>query len=111
MERLIGYERVIIIDALTTRNQPNGTLYRVPLENLPDLSAGHTTAAHDTSLQTALEVGRSMGADLPDQIMIVGVEAEAVYDFTEDLTPEVEAAIPLAVRNVMDLLSEWLEQK
>jgi hydrogenase maturation protease len=110
MERLIGYERVIIIDALTTHQQPNGTIYQVTLEQLPDLSAGHTTAAHDTSLQTALNVGRSMGAALPDQIMIVGVEAEMVYDFTEELSPEVEAAIPKAVEIVIDLLSEWSKQ-
>jgi hydrogenase maturation protease len=110
MERLIGYDRVIIIDALTTHQQPNGTLYQVPLEELPDLSSGHTTAAHDTSLQTALNVGRSMGVHLPDQIMIVGVEAEMVYDFTEELTPEVEAAIPEATKIVKDLLSEWTQE-
>jgi hydrogenase maturation protease len=110
MERLIGYDRVIIIDALTTRKRPNGSLYQVSLEELPDLSAGHTTAAHDTSLLTALNVGRSMGAHLPEQIMIIGVEAEMVYDFTEELTPEVETAIPEAVRMVINLLSEWFNQ-
>jgi hydrogenase maturation protease len=110
MERMIGYDRVIIIDALTTRKQPNGTIYRVSLEELPDLSAGHTTAAHDTSLQTALNVGRSMGAQLPEQIIIVGVEAEKVYDFTEELSSEVKSAIPKAVQIVMDLLSEWSKQ-
>jgi hydrogenase maturation protease len=80
------------------------------LEELPDLSAGHTTAAHDTSLQTALNVGRSMGAQLPEQIIIVGVEAEKVYDFTEELSSEVKSAIPKAVQIVMDLLSEWSKQ-
>lgn len=107
MERMIGYRRVIIIDALTTHQNPNGTLYKVPLESLPDLSAGHMTAAHDTSLQTALQMGRSMGARLPEEIMIIGVEAEKVYDFTEDLSPEVAAAIPGATQAVMDILAAW----
>lgn len=107
MERLIGYERVIIVDALSTHQQPHGTLYKVPLESLPNLSAGHTTAAHDTSLQTALEVGRNMGAQLPEQIMIVGVEAEMVFDFTEELSPEVEAAIPMATDAVLEILEAW----
>jgi hydrogenase maturation protease len=110
MERLIDYNRVIIIDALSTRDTPPGTVDIFPLEKLPDLSVGHTTAAHDTSLQTALKVGRSMGAHLPEQIMIVGVEAKITYDFSEELTPPVEAAIPKAVQIVMDLLSEWSTQ-
>jgi hydrogenase maturation protease len=110
MERMIGYDRVIVVDAITTHQQPNGTLYRTPLEELPDLSSGHTTAAHDTSLQTALKVGRSMGAHLPDQIMIVGVEANKVYDFSEELTPEVNTAVPKAESMVMDLLSDWSQR-
>jgi hydrogenase maturation protease len=107
MERLIGYRQVIIIDALTTHQQPIGSLYRVPLHHLPDMSAGHTTAVHDTSLQTALIMGRAMGARLPEQIVVVGVEAEKVYDFTETLTPEVEAAIPGATQAVLEILVEW----
>jgi len=111
MERLVGYKHVIIIDALTTHQNPIGTLYKVPLTDLPDLSDGHTTAAHDTSLQTALNVGRSMGAQLPEHIMVVGIEAEMVYDFTDQLTPDVQSAISEAKEIVLNLLSEWLNQE
>lgn len=109
MERLIGYQRAIIIDAITTGQYPVGSVYNFPLEDLPDRSAGHSSSAHDTSLQTALEVGHSMGAELPEQIMIVGVEAEAVYVFSEELTPPVKAALPEAVRTVMDILIGWAQ--
>ena len=105
MERLIGYERAIIIDAIQTRDGQIGQVYTLPLEALPDLSAGHTTAAHDTSLQTALELGRTMGAELPKEVVLVAVEAERVYDFSEELTPTVEKAIPAATQTVMNLLS------
>ena len=104
MERLIGYERVIIIDSIQNRAGQIGEVYRFPLEALPDLSAGHTTAIHDTSLQTALQLGRSMGAELPDEVMVVGVEARRVYDFSEELTPAVAAAIPEATRAVLEIL-------
>ncbi len=53
MERLVGYERAIIIDAMQTHNGQPGQIYNLSLTDLPDLSTGHTTAAHDTSLQTA----------------------------------------------------------
>ncbi|MDX1613041.1 MAG: hydrogenase maturation protease [Candidatus Promineifilaceae bacterium] len=104
MERLVGYQRVIVIDAIQTKDGQIGDVYRLPLEALPDLSAGHTTAVHDTSLQTALRLGRAMGAELPDEITIVAVEARRVYDFSEELTPEVEAAIPAATEAVLDAL-------
>jgi len=106
MERLIGYERVIIVDALQTRDGRVGTVHTFPLDALPNLSAGHTTAAHDASLQTALGVGRAMGAELPHEIMIVGIEAERVYDFSEELSPDVQAAVGPAVAAVLALLGK-----
>jgi len=104
MERMIGYDRAIVIDAIATGQQPIGSVTCLTLDDLPDRAAGHTTAAHDTSLQTALKVGRALGARLPDQVTIVAVEALAVYDFSEELSPPVAAAIPLAVQTVMNLL-------
>jgi hydrogenase maturation protease len=105
MERLVGYQRVIIIDSIQTRGGRIGQVYQFALDELPDLSAGHTTAAHDTSLQTALRVGRAMGAELPDQVDVVCIEAERVYDFSEELTPQVAAAIPEATQAVLNLLN------
>jgi hydrogenase maturation protease len=105
MERLVGYERVIIIDSIQTRDGRIGQVYRFELDDLPDLSTGHTTAVHDTSLQTALKMGRAMGVQLPDEITIVGIEAERVYDFSEELTPQVAAAIPEATSAVVELLN------
>ena len=104
MERLVGYERVIIVDSIQTRDGRIGQVYCFALDDLPDLSAGHTTAAHDTSLQTALKMGRALGAQLPDEVYVVGIEAERVYDFSEELTPQVAAAIPEATLTVVELL-------
>jgi hydrogenase maturation protease len=104
MERLIGYKRVIIVDALQTREGQVGDVTVLPLQALPDYSAGHTTAAHDTSLQTALRLGRSMGAELPEEIVVVGVEARRVYEFSDELSPAVAAAIPEATQAVLDVI-------
>jgi hypothetical protein len=37
---------------------------------------------------------------------VVAIEAEAVYDFSETLTPPVEAAVPVAVDAVLKLLNQ-----
>ncbi len=105
MERLVGYDRAIVIDAITT-GQPPGTVSSFQLEELPDHSAAHTSAAHDTSLQSALAVGRAIGAHLPDQVLVVGIEAQRVYDFSDTLSPPVMEAMPVAARLVLKLLED-----
>jgi hydrogenase maturation protease len=106
MERLTGFERVILVDSIFTGENPNGTISLLRLTQMPDLSFGHTTAIHDTSLHNALTVGRSLGIPLPgdEDIHIISIEAENVYDFSEKLTPLVEAAIPQAVSAVLQLI-------
>ena len=106
MERLIGYERAIIVDSIQTEEGTVGEVSVFPLEALPDPAAGHTTAVHDASLQTALALGRQMGAALPEEIMVVAVEAERVFDFSETLSPAVAAAISRATEAVLALLAE-----
>jgi len=110
MERLIGYQRAIIIDAITTGQNPPGKVYLFSLDDLPNRSTGHLSSAHDASLQTALLVGRSMGAELPQEIAIVAVEAQIVYDFSEELTPPIEAAVSAAEETVINLLNEWAQE-
>jgi hydrogenase maturation protease len=104
MERLIGYERAILIDAIVTHEHPLGTVLCLSLEELPNRALGHLGSVHDTTLQNALQVGRLMGAQLPEHITIVAVESQNVYDFSDQLSETVAAAVPKAVQTVMDLL-------
>ena len=106
MEQMLGYERVILIDSLNTGQHPQGTVVTFSLESLADLTYGHSASAHDLSLKNALKLGRSMNAELPadDQVQVVAIEAQHVYDFGETLTPEIEKAVPVAVEQVLKLL-------
>lgn len=104
MERLVGYDRAILIDAISTGQRPPGAVHCFPFEALPDPAAGHSSSAHDTSLKTALSVGRSMGLQLPDEITVVAVESESVHDFSEELSPPVSTAVPQAARLVIEAL-------
>ena len=106
MERLIGYERAIIVDAINTGRAAPGSVTCFRLEDLPHDAAGHLASAHETTLQTALAVGRKMGAVLPHRIEIVAIEAQAVYDFSETLSPAIAAAVPPAVEIVLNQLNQ-----
>lgn len=108
MERLIGFQKVILIDSLTTGKHPQGAVVTFTLEDLVELTSGHTTAPHDTSLKTALAAGRQLGASLPEDrdIHVVAVESQHVYDIQEGLTPVIAAAVPAAVMKTIGLLEE-----
>ncbi|MBN2149162.1 MAG: hydrogenase maturation protease [Anaerolineales bacterium] len=108
MERFINYKHVVLIDSIRSGQHPIGSVLRFTLEDLADVSGGHMTAAHDTSLKTALVIGRNLEAALPDDkdIHIIAIEAEYVYDFQESLTPPIAAAVPAAVKQTLTLLNE-----
>jgi hydrogenase maturation protease len=104
MERLIGYERAILVDSFVTHKNPIGTLSCFSLDELPNRALGHMCSAHDTTLQNALKIGQELGAQLPEEITIFAVEAQNVFDFSEQLTPMVAGAVPTAVQAIIDLL-------
>jgi hydrogenase maturation protease len=106
MEQLIGYDHVILIDSLNTGRYSQGDVKVFTLDSLEDLTYGHSASAHDASLKTALSAGRSMGEPLPldRDIHVVAIEAQHVYDFKEELTPAIQASVPVAVEKVLDLL-------
>jgi hydrogenase maturation protease len=106
MERLVGYDRVILVDSINSGFVPQGSVLSFSLEEIPDRAMGHLSSAHDTSLQTALQVGRLLGAHLPDQVMIVAIESQEVYAFCETLSPAVSMAIPEAVQKVLELINQ-----
>ena len=103
MENLVGYERAILIDAVAS-DEEIGSVIVSKLSEMPDYSALHTTSAHDTSLQNALKLGKAMGADLPQDVIVVGIATSRVYDFSEALSPPVAEAIPKATQIVISLL-------
>jgi hydrogenase maturation protease len=105
MERLIGYEHAILIDAFLSDHE-EGSIIVSKLDELPNYSAFHLTSVHDMSLQNAIEMGRQLGADLPEEIIVVGVSASHVYDFSEELSPPVQDAVPKMTAVVVDLLTQ-----
>jgi hydrogenase maturation protease len=105
MEHLIDYDRAILVDAFLGEDEP-GSIIVSTLDELPNYSAFHVTSVHDVSLQNAIKLGRQLGARLPEQVLVVGILARHVYDFSEELSPPVEAAVPKATQIVAEMLMQ-----
>ena len=108
MEQLMGYQHAIIIDAMTT-GAPIGTVLCALLAELPNPAAGHTASSHDTSLATALKLGRALGAQLPEEVWVLAVETERLHEFSAGLPTAVAEAVPKTVRMVDKCLMDLLE--
>ncbi len=111
MEHMVGHKDVLVIDSIVSGQKPLGTIYSLPLSELPNFSSGHTTAAHDTSLQTALEVGRTIDLELPNDVWVVAVEAHNVYDFSEELSPPVKASVNPAAELIVEMLKKRVRKE
>ncbi len=109
MERLIGYDRAIVIDAICTGAVP-GTIFHLSPDMMP---TQRSASAHDVNLPTALDFGRRAGVHLPldEDIHLLGIEAQDVINFSDDCTPAVAAAIPRAVEEVVRLLESMLSPR
>lgn len=101
LEIMLGYETVVIVDAIQTGTQPPGHVYVYGPGDF-----GHVVApsAHYAGLPEVLELGRRLGVDMPTHIHVVAVEVEDPYSFRECLTPLVEAAVEPARTTVLSLL-------
>ncbi len=96
-------DKVVIVDAVQTGNEPPGTVYRFTDRELPP-SNMFMLSLHDLNLVDTINVGR-MVQKMPDEIVIIGVEVKRVAEFTRELTPEVEAAVPEVMELVLKELS------
>lgn len=109
MERMIGYDRAVVIDAICT-GAPPGTIHHLTTASI---ATQRSASAHDVNLATALAFGRQAAAHLPadDAVQLIGVEAEDVVNFSETCTPAVAAAIPRTVQEVLRVLDSMLGEQ
>ena len=99
LDVIVGYDALVFVDSLVC-DEPKGTVLQPRREQLPDQPA--TTQAHGMGLVGVLNLGESMGLHVPRELSIVAVAVDPNPEFRESLSPEVEAAIPLAVERVLE---------
>ena len=103
LEELAGASRAVIVDALLDEHRRPG---EIVLAGLGQASC-NASCSHDCSLPEALLLGRAMGLPLPPDaaIHLVGIVARDVTSFSEQLTPEVAAALQGACDAVCGVLA------
>ncbi len=104
LDSIVGYDKVIIIDAIQTEKGRAGQIYRMGTEDFS--LTKHFSSPHQINLVTALELGKMLNLAMPQKITIFAVEAKDIISFSEKCTPEVEQVIPEVVKMVLEELNE-----
>ena len=100
LDSIVGYDKVIIIDAIQTEKGQAGQIYRMKTEDFS--LTKRLSSPHQINLATALELGKMLNLAMPEKITVFAVEAKDVTSFGEKCTPEVEKAIPEVVKMVLE---------
>lgn len=100
---LSGRRAVIIVDAVKKGAAP-GTVYRLTLPELREVTPGRASSGHESNAGELLAAAGLLG-ELPDQLFVVGVEPEKVLTGV-GLSAAVQEALPAAGDQVTCLLNE-----
>jgi hydrogenase maturation protease len=99
LDLLVGYERVIIIDAIKTEGGRPGQVHRLDPSLLR--TTRYSSSVHDVDLVTALELGKKLKMAVPSKIDIFAIEVADTERFSEQCTPAVAAAIPICTGMIL----------
>jgi hydrogenase maturation protease len=101
LDSVEGYDRLILLDAIVT-GAPPGTVHELTGKQIA--ASAHLGTGHEADLPTTLALGRKLSKYMPADVIVLAVEAGDLNGFSEDLTPEVGAAIPEVLARVMELV-------
>ncbi|HYN78973.1 MAG TPA: HyaD/HybD family hydrogenase maturation endopeptidase [Lamprocystis sp. (in: g-proteobacteria)] len=96
--------RLIVIDAAAMGDVP-GSVRVFEDDAMDQQLSRHARSVHEVSLTELLDIAR-LTDSLPTRRALVGVEP-AVVDWGDALTPAVEAAVPVAMERIRELLKRW----
>jgi len=96
-------DHLIIIDAADDSGHPPGTVIFYTPEDLADQQVMHS--AHDQRLTDVLFAAKMTDIELKS-VVVVGVQVQTLEQFVLELSPPVQAAIPIACAAALHCLSE-----
>jgi hydrogenase maturation protease len=97
LDHIIGFDTVIIIDAIQTGKAAPGTLHEIEAS---ELSKAAGAAPHLLGVPETLALAKELHLPIPSRVHIYAIEAADPYTLGISMTPELEAALPEIVRRI-----------
>jgi len=102
VERMAGYRRAVVVDALVDWEAPPGTIVRATME---DVTTDSGPPSHAIGFGAALGLARAAGLPLPDSIHFYGIVVRGPLVFGAGLSEELAARVEDIARQIADELA------
>ncbi len=105
LDLILGYDKLIVIDAVLTEREKVGEVYRFKPENVYDPSRS-AISPHHFNLATTIEMGKKLfPGRMPEEVIAFAVGTEEATMVTEEMTGRVKDALPIVVNLVLEELN------
>jgi hydrogenase maturation protease len=98
-------KRLLIFDAIDFGLEA-ATLKVIRGDNVPRFMGAKKVSMHQAGFQEVLS-SADLAGDLPDELVLIGVQPELLDDYGGSLRPSVKARIDPAIELGLTILSEW----
>ena len=102
LDELLGASRLLVVDTIITGGSKPGTIYVLTADQLQTAPGG---SPHFLGLFEVLAVGRQLHLAVPQQTVVIAVEASDCTTVGGAIHPDVRSAIP----GVVEMVGRFLE--
>ncbi len=105
-EKLVGFDGAIVVDSIKTGEYAVGTVREIGMDDLESTTS--LVTSHGISFKSAVEFGRTIGLDMPDDdnIRIFTVEIADNLTVSEEMHPDVAAAVDVVIEKMRSIVEE-----
>jgi len=108
LEMIQGYNKVIFIDAIKTKDGIPGDVYIYSPSDFKETL--HLSHIHDVSFLTALKFGEDIGLQVPQEIKIIAIEIVEDLVFSNNYSPEIDKRYPEIYSEVISCVNEFISE-
>jgi hydrogenase maturation protease len=106
IEELSGYELVIIIDAIKTKDGIPGKVSCFSLkEYQPTI---HLDNFHDVRFPDSIKLAAELGLKVPKRILIIAIEIVEYSEFKNELSAQLNTTYNIILQNIVSLIRQHL---
>ncbi|NIM11313.1 MAG: hydrogenase maturation protease [Candidatus Aminicenantes bacterium] len=98
VELISGYEWVVFIDAIKTKNGIPGTVYEFTTADFKETL--HLTTIHDISFLSAIQLEKQLGLHIPKDIHVFAIEIIEDQVFGENFSPPLQERFDQIVEEI-----------
>ncbi len=99
LDEISGYERLVIIDSITTGRAEPGELLEIRFPRNGTLPV----SAHHISIDQLLPAGNALGLSMPKYVKVYGIEIIRPEEYSDTLSPVLRKRLPEIAEEIIEL--------